>query len=268
MKKHEDTLANFLREVSNWNWEEFALAEHDEQYTSNQAVIFALVRSCAMEKMDAIKLATNRLDGRLKTPINIEYPKIFYLYPNATLPAPGPVTYLPTPPATAGPGLADDKPQAPELEVLTGEIISVTPPPDELEPDLPSMGFRQTMATMSDLPRNLPQAIIDLALQTEQALRRQASRPPQSEIPRVKSVVSAHLLVMASKRNMDAIGEVFDAIDGKLVETLQILGEDIYITDYSALAPPDALPNKDGIMQVEALTAQNLWAEKLGRDRQ
>jgi hypothetical protein len=39
--------------------------------------------------------------------------------------------------------------------------------------------------------------------------------------------VAAHLLILAQKRNIDALTEVFDQIDGKLAEVLQILGEDI-----------------------------------------
>jgi hypothetical protein len=71
---------------------------------------------------------------------------------------------------------------------------------------------------------------------------------------------------MASKRNVDAINEVFDAIDGKLVETIQVLGDDLYIVNYSTIAPPEAVPNADGVLQMEATAAQNIWAHKLGRD--
>lgn len=246
----KDKLAKFLQEVSNWNWEEFAKAEKNRDYTSNEAIIFALVRACALQNMSAIRVAVNRLDGKLKTPIKIEYPKIYYLYPNATL--------------------IDETMEQPkleqgefdEVEVVTD--VEIIEPEVEEEVDLPSMGFRQTLARMSDYPRDLPDNIIMLALQTEQALRGQAVRP--DEIPRVKSVVAAHLLKMAQARNMDAIGEVFDAIDGKLVETLHIIGEDIYITSYVPTAPPGATLNKDGVLQAEATIAQDLWAAKLGRD--
>jgi hypothetical protein len=132
------------------------------------------------------------------------------------------------------------------------------------EQDLPSMGFRETLAAMSDYPRDVPEMITAFALQTEQWMREQAPEP--ENIPMVKSVVAAHLLIMAQSRNMDAIGEVFDSIDGKLVETLQVLGEDIYINIYSEHAPPGAVPNADGVLQIEATQAQEQWANKLGRD--
>lgn len=250
----EDKLGRFLREVCGWQWDSFVKAERDNSYTSNQAIIFALIRACAMQKLPAIKVAVDRLDGKLKTPLKIEMPKVFYLYPNAQLIAP------------AKPVILDNPGTAIEAElIIEGETLpAVIPQPEEPKKDLPSMGLRETLTEMADCPRELPEALIALARQTEQSLRDQAVRPP--EIPMVKSVVVAHLLTMAQNRNLDAIGEVFDAIDGKLVETLQILGEDIYITVYSNEAPPEAILNDDGILQLQAPAAQEMWAEKLKRD--
>lgn len=253
MSKHEDKLAGFLRTVSNWRWDVFVEAESDPKYSSNEAIIFAMVRAAAMENMSAIKVSINRLDGKLVTPIRVQYPKIYYLFPNAGL--------------TPGEGeplkkieVGDDEPP----EVLTGEIIVPAPEAKEEKPDLPSMGFRETLRLMGDNPRGLPQQIVDRATQTQQWMMDAAERP--EGIPTVKTVVVAHLLIMAGKRNVDAINEVFDAIDGKLVETIQVLGDDLYITNYSTVAPDEARPNADGIMQMEATAAQNIWASKLGRD--
>ncbi len=244
---HENKLGNFLREVSNWNWEEFCRAEGDPTYTTNQALIFALVRSCAMEKMEAIKLALNRIDGKLKTPVKIEMPKVYYLFPyaTATVPAPTPPVLLPPPEA------AEDG--------LTYEALPDEPP---VENDLPSLSLRQTVAKMSDNPRQVPDFIIQYATQTQQWLNGQAEEP--IEKPLVKSVVAAHLLAMAQRRDITALNEVFDQIDGKLVETIQILGDDIFITSYALTAPPEAQLNKDGVLQLEAMQAQNMWAQKLG----
>ncbi len=213
-----------------------------------------------MQKMDAIKIATNRLDGKLKTPIRIEYPKVFMLYPYATgSTAPEPPRIAPPPEVDA---IIENKP----LPVVSGELIEAPDIPQAPEKDLATMGLRETMAEMSDFPRELPEGIIALALQTEQWVRKKAPKP--HEIPKVKSVVAAHLLTMAQNRNMDAIGEVFDAIDGKLVETLQILGEDLYITSYATTAPAGAIKNKDGVLQIEATDSQNTWAQKLGKELQ
>lgn len=249
-----DKLSVFLQEVSNWQWDEFVRAEKDNQYTSNQAIIFALIRACAMQQMAAIKVAINRLDGKLKTPVRIEYPKVYYLFPNAKLTAPD---------VPAQPPLKPLEPLKPG-PVLSGEIIlprDEDVPPDK---DLATMSLRETLTEMSDFPRELPEAIVELAQQTHQWLQGHAPKP--DEIPKVKSVVAAHLLTMAQNRNIDAIGEVFDSIDGKLVETLQIIGEDIHIVNYSLTAPPGATLNEDGILQVEAKQSQETWAQKLGKD--
>lgn len=244
-------LGEFLREVSNWDWEQFVRAENDGQYTTNQSVIFSLVRACAMQKMDAIRLSLNRLDGKLKTPIKIEYPKVYYLYPNAKV--------------TALPGDDDVAVIEPPVEEVVDALAPIETATLE-EEDLPSMGLRETLRKMADYPRNLPEAIIQLAEQTHQYVQGNAPRP--DEIPKVKSVIAAHLLTMAQQRNMDALYEIFDAIDGKLVETLQVLGEDIYITSYASVAPDGARLNKDGILQIEAVQAQDLWAQKLSRGKE
>ena len=258
MDKRRDKLAEFLKEVANWSWEEFSRAEHDPKYTSNQAVVFALIRSCQLENLTAIKTALNRLDGKLKTPVEFETPKVYYLFPAAT----GHPALPTTDPAPHDP-LAEKHAD----QVIEGELI-IPPEPDPKEDmnepgprDLPSMGFRETLRELADLPRELPDAISQLATQTDQWIRKQGPQPP--EIPRVKSVVAAHLLIMASKRNIDALTEVFDQIDGKLTETIQIIGEDIYITNYSETAPPEATLNADGILQVEATQSQNMWAQRL-----
>lgn len=245
-------MGTFLREVSNWDWEQFFRAEHDDQYTSNEAIIFSLIRSCAMQKMEAIRMSLNRLDGKLKTPVEIEYPHIYYLFPNAK---------------SMEAEMAEHNEREKNLKhlpggttVVSGEIMAPEPEPEE--DDLPSLSLRDTVAKMSDYPRELPNAIIARAEEVQQAVNANAPMPP--EVPKVKSVVAAHLLTMAANRNLAALTEVFDQIDGKLVETIQILGEDIYITNYSTIAPPGATVNDDGVLQVEAEAAQTMWAQKLG----
>jgi hypothetical protein len=246
-------LGKFLSEVANWTWEDFVLAEKDPAYTSNQAVIFALIRSCASEKMDAIRIALNRLDGKLKTPIIIETPKIYYQFPNATLPEDAPKVE----------GMNMDPPGGPEIPI-SGEVLA-PPKVEKSESDLPSMTLRETLMEMANYPRSLPEGIIKLAEQTDAWLRRGTPRP--DEIPKVKSVVAAHLLAMANNRNLDALTEVFDQIDGKLAETIKLIGDDLYITSYLNEAPPGAYINADGVVEIEADIAQKMWAEKLGNAR-
>jgi hypothetical protein len=115
--------------------------------------------------------------------------------------------------------------------VEAGEIIEhKNDSKAEPEPTLQDLTLRQTLAKMSDYPREVPDAVIHYAEQTQQWL--QGNAPEPEEKPAVKSVVAAHLLALAQKRNIEALSEVFDQIDGKLTEVIQILGEDIYITSY------------------------------------
>lgn len=252
-------LGGFLQEVFNWDWSQFARAEFDKNFSTSEAIIFTLVRACAIQKLSAIKLALDRLDGKLKTPVQIEMPKVYYIFPHAKLERPD--APAPTPPLAPGPA-ADDLASP---DVLTGELLPLPEPAPEAEPDpdvLTELSLRETLSKMSELPRELPEAIIQSAEQTEQWVKHNAPQP--EVIPRVKSVVAAHLLMMAQNRNLDAITEVFDQIDGKLVETIQVLGEDIYITSYATVAPEGAVVNDEGILQIEATDTQNLWADKLG----
>lgn len=240
----DTSLGEFLREVANWNWEQFCLAEHDPQYTSNQAAIFALIRACAMEKIDAIKLALNRLDGKLKTPVRLEFPKIYWLFPDAALPE-----------AVSSTQLIEQKNYS-KTEQKSSSKDEATEVP------LQEMSLRQTLTKMANHPRQVPEAVIAFATLTQQWLNGNAPEP--EEKPLVKSVLAAHLLHIAHGRDISALEEVFNQIDGKLVETIQVLGDDLYITSYASEAPPGAYLNKDGVLQIEATAAQNLWAAKLG----
>lgn len=246
----ETKLGDFLREVSNWRWDAFWAAERDKTYTSNEAIIFGLIRACAGQNLQAIKMSLNRLDGKLKTPVRVEYPKIYTIYPFATeadvLTEPENVdTSLPS--IEAGDILPSLEVEEPEVEVS----------------DLPSMSLRETLTKMADYPRETPELIITWASEVELALR--TKEPMPVEIPMVKSVVAANLLTLAQKRNMEAMSEVFDQIDGKLAETIQILGEDIVIVSYLTTAPAGAYKNEQGVWQIEAKNAQDSWAAKLGK---
>lgn len=256
MSDNSARLGDFLREVANWDWEEFCRAEHNPQYTTNQAVIFALIRGCVMEKMEAIKLALNRIDGKLKTPVRIEMPKVFYRYPRAK-----PIGWDNPQVIPNGENSAQNISLLPagENATITGKVVE--PVVEEPEPELATLSLRQTLGKMADHPREVPAAVIEFATLTQQWLAGHAEEP--DEKPLVKSVVAAHLLKLAQERNIDALSEVFDQIDGKLVETIQVLGEDIFITDYSLTAPDGAYLGADGVLQIEAVQAQDMWAQKL-----
>lgn len=262
----ETKLSDFMRDAFNWTWDEFVKAEKNKQFSTTQSIVFAVIRSCAMQNINAIRIALNRLDGKLKTPVQIEVPRVYYLFPHAK---------LPTPEADAELSTGEEKPVDTKLLAVEGEVIpsktSVQANWEQMDDldkkgaekteQLFKMSLRETLNKMSDYPREVPVAITKRATEVEQAIRNRTPMP--DDIPLVKSVVAAHLLVMAQKRDIDALYEAFDQIEGKLTETIQVLGEDIYITSYSSVAPPGARLNADGVLQLEATDTQQHWADKL-----
>lgn len=241
-KRH---LGGFLAEVMEWDWRQFSTAERDPNYTTNEGVVFSLVRACAMQKLGAIRTAINRLDGKLVTPVQIIYPRVYMLYPHAEVTA----THQPAPASIETTAVAEGSTDEGET-ALAGEIV-------------PTLSLRQTVQKMGHYPRTVPQVIIETARAVDQHLTNPQNPMPQEKVPQVKSVVAAHLIQMAAGGDLAAMDEVFDQIDGKLLETIQVVGDDIYLTSYSQVAPPDARLNKDGVLQVEATAVQKSWKEAL-----
>lgn len=244
MNNQPGKLGDFLREVSNWRWDDFVVAEKDDNYTTNQSLIFALIRAAAMEQLPAIQTAINRLDGKLKTPVRIETPKVYYIYPYAKEKEVAEKNF----------GILD----AGTTTATTTQYIDLEEDADEL----PSLSLRETVDRMSDFPRETPKMLASTAGEIDRYINNNQGEMPE-DIPLVKSVVAAHLLIMAQNRNLAAIGEVFDQIDGKLVETIKLLGDDMYIKKYDLIAPENAYLNENGVLQCEAEQAQATWAAKL-----
>lgn len=241
-------LGKFLKEVINWNWKEFCDAEKDPKYTGLEATVLALVRTTSEAKLGAIKLAIERVDGKLETPVNVIYPKVWYVFPEAE--------------AVALPRNADGE-TPPELPA--GDTYSLIrhetpdPEPEEEPAHLATMSLRETLNKMADAPRQ----VVPLILQVKKKLE-QGEPVPDENVPLVKSVIAANLLHLAiEKNNFDAITEIFDQIDGKLVETIRILGDDIYLTQYALEAPYGAVKNKEGVYMIEAKEIAEQWKQKL-----
>lgn len=242
-------LGNFLREVIDWEWDTFCEAEKDESYSGYQSSVFALVRAAAEAKLSAIKLAIARIDGQVKTPIKVEYPTAYLTFPYAerlALPPAGSqaVALLPDPEPIS---LPEDE-AFPELEEPQGSLAMLT--------------LRETLNKMADAPRKIPLLIDDQRKRVERN-----EYLGDAKVPLVKSVICAHLLILANeKHNFDAITEIFDQIDGKLVETIKLMG-DIHLTSYALEAPYNATKNKDGIWQIEQPIITDIWTQKLSNKR-
>lgn len=240
-------LGNFLKEVIDWNWAEFCLAEKDEKYTGLEATVFALIRTAASAKLNAIKLAIDRVDGKLETPVKFEYPRVYTTFPLAKERA------LPPP------GLDAPKELAADLDLL-----NESPEPENAK--VASMSLRETLQKLAESPRKTTPALLQAKEQVEQTPEAYITNDEDDvarKAPLVKSVIAANLMQLAHDRSFDAINEVFDQIDGKLVETYRVLGEDMYLDSYVLEAPYDAVKNKDGIWQRENTELQAQWQQKL-----
>lgn len=235
-------LTPFFKELIEKRWSEFVKMEKSEDYTSAQAVVFAIVRACAKGKLPAIKESLNRIDGKLVEQIEVEYPKFYITYPYAT-------------------GIGEG-----EISEHSKAVIkAVEGLNEELDPMAPLVtgSLRDTLSRMSDAPRQLVSAIIAAAEEIDLREEYAADTDPASD-PLVKSVIVAGLLKMAHNGSLGAIFEVFDNLDGKLVDKIKVLGEDVYLTSYDLIAPRGAVKNSDGVYQIEADNTSSKWAISLG----
>jgi hypothetical protein len=237
-------LTPFFKELIEVRWSEFVRMEKAEEHTSSQAVVFAIVRACADGKLPAIKESLNRIDGKLAEQIEVIYPKFYITYPYATA--------------------IESKVHNPKTkkELTITQVTGSDTPPDPERP-LVTGSLRDTLTRMSEAPRNLVTAILDSAKDVDLREGYAADTDPVND-PLVKSVVVAGLLKMAHNGNLGAIFEVFDNLDGKLVDTIRVLGEDVYLTSYDAIAPQGAT-KVDGVYRVEADNTTNKWAISLGK---
>lgn len=242
-------LGNFLREVIDWEWDQFCDAEKSHDFSSAEATVLALVRSASEGKLQAIKQSIARIDGNVKTPVKVEYPTAYITFPYAERRA------LPPQNSQAVAVLPDPEPiSLPEEEAY--------PEPEEPQDTLVTLTLRETLKKMADAPRGIPALIQEQKKKVETG-----GYMGDEKVPMVKSVICANLMILANeKHNFDAITEIFDQIDGKLVETVKLMG-DMYLTSYVLEAPYDAVKNKDGIYQIEKPIITDIWKEKLGRGR-
>lgn len=239
-------LTPFFKETIEKRWSEFCKMEQEESHTSAEAVVFSIIRACVNGKLPAIKESLNRIDGKLEEQIDVIYPKFYISYPYA---------------------------EVRETTVKVGgkdkQIVSVTgvnePKKDKQSVNAPLVtgSLRDTLSRMSEQPRNLVTAIL-AAAQDVEARHGYAGEVDPVNDPLVKSVIVAGLLKMAHNGNLGAIFEVFDNIDGKLVDVIRILGEDVYLTSYDTIAPAGAT-KVDGVYQMEADNTTSKWAISLGK---
>lgn len=256
MASDRGKLGTFLNEVIHWQWNEFCVAEKDSKYTGVQAAVFSLIRTCSNGKLGAIKLAIDRVDGKLETPVKIEYPKIWLLFPYAEKVA------LPTN------AQGETPPKLPAADTYSLTRHGVAEPKEESK-TLPTLTLRETVNKMADAPKDVVRLILAMKRKVELQVAKNETIETDSDevakkVPLVKSVIAAHLLNLAiEENNFEAITEVFEQIDGKLVETIKVLGDDVYLTQYALEAPAGSVKNSDGVYMIKATDIEAQWAAKL-----
>ena len=209
------------------NWGEFVNLENDSGASVDDSVLCSLVRVCAdTDDISSIKLAFDRIEGLLETPLEVKVPKFYVRYVNAK-----------------------------EIEQGTKSIESPTETTEESSNYDPATAkLRETLQEM----RKMPKDVIRL-------IRIYKNRIDKGKVtdhdPKVKSVIVANLLKNVHKGRFKAIELAFDQIDGKLTRTITLLGgEDVYIDDYSTLtAPSGAFLDENGKYVAENKLMTTQW---------
>lgn len=226
------TLKARFEEIIHMNWDEFIALEKDKSSSVDDGVLCSLVRVCADgDDMPAIKMAFDRVDGLLETPVEVKVPKFYTRYVNAK------------------------EIEAGGAEIEAPDIEEVT------DYDPASAKLRATLREM----RKMPRGVIGVVLGTKKAVEQ--DKPVRNKIPMVKSVIVANLLKNVNKGRYKAVELVFDQIDGKLTRTITLLGgEDVYVDDYlTVTAPSYATLGEDGkyVAENKIMTAQ--WLRGFAR---
>lgn len=222
------TLKQRFEEIIHMTWDEFIALESDKSASVDDSVICSLVRICAdTDDIAAAKLAFDRIDGLLETPIEVKVPKFYTRYVKAKEIEPG--------------SRAIEAPKDGKKEKAS-------------DYDPATAKLRETLREM----RAMPQDVIRVVRLYKKHIDEGKT---EKHNPMVKSVIVANLLRNVRRGRYRAIELVFDQIDGKLTRTITLLGgEDVYVDDYSTLvAPADAILDESGYYIAENKIMTAAW---------
>ncbi len=224
------SLKTRFTELINMTWGEFVKLEKNKGSTIDDGVLCSLIRICAdTDDIPAIKLAFDRVDGLLETPVEIKVPKFYTRYVKAKEIEPG---------ARALEGPEDvEKEKKSSYDPATAKL-------------------RETLQEM----RGMPQDVIRVIRLYKKHIDEDKKRATDHD-PMVKSVIVANLLRNVHKGRYRAIELVFDQIDGKLTRTITLLGgDDVYVDDYTNLvAPAHATLDDKGVYVAENKLMTTTW---------
>jgi hypothetical protein len=228
----EMNLADRFIELLHINWHEFVKLEADDNATNDEAMLTGLIRACADGDMRSIKTAFARSDGEVEIPVQIKAPKVYVRYINAK-----------------------EKEKAPK------EIDAPKEEEKEDKYDIATAKLRETLDKMRKAPKKIVEVILGMRTRVDESFQKGSPMPDEKSIPLVKSVIVANLLHLAGYGNSNAVTEVFNQIDGKLVKTISLLGgSDMYLDNIDVLvAPAHATKDENGYYIAENKEMTNLW---------
>lgn len=222
------SLKTRFEEIIHLDWGEFVELEKNKGSSVDDVVLCALIRACAdTDDIAAVKLAFDRIDGLLETPIEIKVPKFYTRFLKATE-------------VEAG-ARQIEAPQSSKKE----ETSNYDPATAKL---------RETLQEMRRMPRDVVRVVRLYKKRIEEGKKLEVE-------PKVKAVIVANLLRNVAKGRFRAIELVFDQIDGKLTRTISLLGgDDVYVDDYTTLvAPAGSLIDEKGIYYAENKVMTSAW---------
>lgn len=221
-------LRDRFEELIHMEWGAFCELEQDQGSSVDDSVLCNLIRICSdTDDISASKLAFDRIDGTLETPIDVKIPKFYIRYVNAK-------------------------------EVDTSQKSIEAPKNDSSEEtktyDPATSKLRETLREMRRMPKDVIRAVLLYKKRIEKGIQVETE-------PTVKAVMVANLLKNVQKGRFKAIELVFDQIDGKLTKTIELLnGKDVYVDDFNTLiAPAHATLDENGTYIAEDDTMTANW---------
>jgi hypothetical protein len=233
-------LTEGFRDIIEMKWSDFVALEKSPDATNFDSIVTTLARAASKSNLRAIQTALDRLDGKVAMEIEVEYPKFYMRYPNATKTA-------------DDPGIIDAG-ETPKAALPAPAAPAAVSTVDEAE--LPTGSLRAVLDRMLDTPKERVAQILATAEAVDNGDVHHGD-------PLVKSVIIAGLMKMVHEGRISAVFETLDQIDGKVADKYKVLGDDVYLTSYQEVAPAGAYLNADGIYESAADNITNSWVTRL-----
>lgn len=251
------SLTEGLRLIVEMRWSEFIAMAKSIDATNFDAILTAIVLACRKGDIRAVQTALDRLDGKIATEIDVEFPQFYTLYPLAEKTADDPsIISIPSGPMNdVAVKVHEDTVELPVGSPVDMEELGTT------EEDIAEGSLQAMLEALLNSPKDTVTEILAVSELVDNGDTRRGD-------PRVKSVIVAGLMRLVHEGKMSAVFEVLERIDGKVAEKIKILGGDVFLKNYSLIAPAGAVKNEDGIYQISADNTTSSWALKLEQDNE